>query len=81
MVRLVGLDGFVSGNPPVKGGMEVWMDDSDDSDDSDIYLRNPLSYSPFLIPPAMSRDIREYLKTYFLDTYSLHLSVRPPREK
>jgi A/G-specific adenine glycosylase len=42
---------------------------------------NSIEYSPFLLPPALHRDTREYVKSYFREKYNLELSVRPLHKK
>ena len=38
-------------------------------------------YTPFVLPPALSRDTRQYVQEFFRDNYSLELSVRPVHAK
>lgn len=38
-------------------------------------------YSPFVLPPSLTRDTRKYVQDYFREHYSLELSVRPPHKK
>ncbi len=40
---------------------------------------NPKKYEPFILPVNIST--REQIKKYFLDTYGLKISVRPPHKK
>jgi A/G-specific adenine glycosylase len=40
-----------------------------------------IQYSPFLLPPALSRDTRWYVQEYFRVWYGLELSVRPAHRK
>jgi adenine-specific DNA glycosylase len=39
------------------------------------------SYSPFILPPSLTRDTRKYVQEYFREKYSLELSVRPAHKK
>jgi hypothetical protein len=39
------------------------------------------SYTPFVLPPAISRDIRGYVQGYFRSTYGVEVSVRPVHRK
>ena len=39
------------------------------------------SYTPFILPPALTRDTRSYVQSYFRERYGLELSVRPVHEK
>jgi A/G-specific adenine glycosylase len=39
------------------------------------------SYSPFILPPPLHRESRQYIQEYFRNKYSLELSVRPPHKK
>lgn len=38
-------------------------------------------YTPFILDPALHRDIRKYIQVYFRNHYNLELSVRPPQKK
>lgn len=38
-------------------------------------------YLPFILPSSESRNIREYVKKYFLQVYNLEVSVRPAHKK
>jgi A/G-specific adenine glycosylase len=39
------------------------------------------TYSPFVLPPALHRDIRTYVQSFFRSTYGLEVSVRPVHSK
>ena len=39
------------------------------------------AYTPFILPPALTRDTRSYVQSYFRERYGLELSVRPVHEK
>lgn len=39
------------------------------------------SYSPCILPPALTRDTRQYVQGYFRARYRLELSVRPVHKK
>jgi len=39
------------------------------------------NYTPFILPPALHRDTRTYVQTYFREKYNLELSVRPVHKK
>ncbi len=41
----------------------------------------PNKYSPFLLPPAENRDIRNFVKEFFREKYNLEVSVRPIHKK
>jgi adenine-specific DNA glycosylase len=72
--------------PPEKGELEGV---TQNKDSSRITHPNPPlsrrgwdnSYSPFILPPSLTRDTREYVKSYFREKYKLELSVRPPHRK
>jgi HhH-GPD superfamily base excision DNA repair protein len=49
--------------------------------DHQIYYSKKGGYRPFLLPPALTRDVRKYIQDTFRSDYSLELSVRPPKEK
>jgi A/G-specific adenine glycosylase len=48
-----------------------------------VYYSPPKSeqYSPFILPPSLSRDTRTYIQEYFRKHYTLELSVRPVHKK
>ena len=39
------------------------------------------SYTPFILPPALTRDTRSYVQSHFRERYGLEISVRPIHEK
>jgi hypothetical protein len=45
------------------------------------YLLPPTSYSPFILPPSLTRDTRRYVQDFFREQHSLELSVRPIHKK
>lgn len=50
-------------------------------DHQEYYSENPEIYTPFLLPPALHRDTRKYVQSYFRERYGLELSVRPIHRK
>lgn len=45
------------------------------------YSEDSSSYTPFILPPSLSRDTRKYVQDTFREKYSLELSVRPAHKK
>lgn len=45
------------------------------------YSENKEKYTPFILPPSMTRDVRRYIQSYFKENYQLELSVRPVHKK
>lgn len=45
------------------------------------YSEDRASYTPFILPPSLSRDTRKYVQDTFREKYSLELSVRPAHKK
>lgn len=45
------------------------------------FSESQTKYIPFILPPAETRDIRAYIKSYFVAQYGLEVSVRPPHKK
>lgn len=45
------------------------------------YSEDSASYTPFILPPSLSRDTRKYVQDTFREKYGLELSVRPAHKK
>ncbi len=45
------------------------------------YSEKREKYTPFVLAPSMTRDVRGYIQSYFKKNYNLELSVRPVHKK
>lgn len=45
------------------------------------FSENHAQYNPFILQPSLSRNTREFVKKFFLEKYSIEVSVRPVHKK
>jgi A/G-specific adenine glycosylase len=45
------------------------------------YSESQSQYTPFILPPALTRETRKYIQDIFRERYNIELSVRPPHKK
>ncbi len=66
---------------PAHAGIQANTSCPPDTLDSVTSTEWQVQYTPFILPPSLSRDTRWYVQEYFREQYGLEVSVRPVHEK